>query len=119
MNIRTKRIYEKPSPNDGIRLYVDRLWARGLTKEDAHLDEWMKDIAPSNELRKRFHHDRQKWSEFKRHYYRELDGKTELVSQLWDKAQKNTVILLFSAKDEECNNAIALKEYMEDVFSIP
>jgi uncharacterized protein YeaO (DUF488 family) len=115
MDIQTKRIYEKVARNDGSRIYVDRLWARGLTKEAAHLDEWMKDIAPSDELRKWYHHDKGRWQEFKERYYRELEGKSELVLKLWEEAQKKKVTLLFSAKNEECNNAIALKEYLENV----
>lgn len=117
MDIRTKRIYEKPSQNDGSRIYVDRLWARGLKKEDAHLDEWMREVAPSDELRKWYHHNRQKWQEFKRRYYRELEGKSEPVRKLWEEAQKKKVTLLFSAKNVECNNAIALKEYLENINS--
>jgi uncharacterized protein YeaO (DUF488 family) len=115
MDIQTKRIYEKVARNDGSRIYVDRLWARGLTKEAAHLDEWMKDIAPSDELRKWYHHDKGRWQEFKERYYRELEGKSELVRKLREEAQKKKVTLLFSAKNEECNNAIALKEYLENV----
>jgi uncharacterized protein YeaO (DUF488 family) len=115
MDIQTKRIYEKVARNDGSRIYVDRLWARGLTKEAAHLDEWMKDIAPSDELRKWYHHDKGRWQEFKERYYRELEGKSELVRKLREEAQKKKVTLLFSTKNEECNNAIALKEYLENV----
>ena len=113
MDIRTKRIYEKPSPDDGFRIYVDRLWARGLTKEAARLDEWMRDIAPSDELRKWYHHDMEKWQEFKKRYYHELEQKPELVQEILAKARATKITLLYSAKNTEWNNAIALKEYLE------
>jgi uncharacterized protein YeaO (DUF488 family) len=113
MNIQIKRVYSPPSAEDGRRVLVDRLWPRGLSKASLRLDEWMKDIAPSNELRRKFHHDASRWDEFQKHYFKELDSHSDLVERLiqWSRAGK--VTLLFAAKDEIHNNAVALKNYLE------
>jgi uncharacterized protein YeaO (DUF488 family) len=113
MNIKVKRIYDKPSKEDGLRILVDRLWPRGVSKKDASIDIWIKDIAPSNELRKWFNHDPGKWKEFKVRYFSELDKKSEMVNEILDRAKKDTLTLVFSAKEEKYNNAGALKEFLE------
>ncbi len=113
MSIRLKRVYEKASRSDGKRVLVDRLWPRGLTKEEARIDEWLKDLAPSNQLRKWYEHDPAKWTEFKRRYWKELDRNRGLVSELPDKCRKSTVTFVFSSKEEKLNNAEALKEYIQ------
>ena len=113
MNIQVKRVYDPPSANDGTRILVDRLWPRGLAKASLKLDEWMKDIAPSNELRKRFGHHEGNWKEFQKQYFKELDSHPDLVAQLIQKSRTGKLTLLFAAKDEVHNNAVALKNYLE------
>ena len=113
MNIQVKRVYDPPSADDGLRVLVDRLWPRGLSKASLKLDEWMKEIAPSNELRQWFGHDENKWAEFQKRYFKELDGHSDLIEQLLQKSHTGKLALLFAAKDEEHNNAVALKEYLE------
>ena len=108
-----KRIYDPASPDDGKRILIDRLWPRGLKKEDAKLDEWLKDIAPSDELRKWFAHDPKKWKEFKERYKKELKDKDEILARLKKEMRQGDVTLLYSARDEEHNNAIALKEMLK------
>ncbi|HQD25592.1 MULTISPECIES: DUF488 domain-containing protein [Methanoculleus] len=112
--LRTKRIYEEPSEDDGTRILVDRLWPRGLSKEKAVVDRWEKDLAPSNELRRWFGHDPAKWEEFLRRYRAELEEKEETLAKLQREAAEGTVTLLYAAKDEEHNNAVALKRYLEE-----
>jgi uncharacterized protein YeaO (DUF488 family) len=114
MNIKIKRIYEDPSPADGYRVLVDRLWPRGLRKAEAHIDKWMKELSPSDELRKWFGHDPDKWQEFRHRYIQELSEKMDEVSALFEQTHKQTITLLFAAKDTLHNNAIVLKEYMEN-----
>ena len=109
--ITLKRIYEKPAKEDGTRILVDRLWPRGISKEEAKIDLWLKDIGPSNNLRKWFNHEDSKWEEFRKKYFEELKDKKELLEQI--KKQKGTVTFLFGAKNIEHNNAVALKEYFE------
>lgn len=113
--IKVKRIYESPnsSPGDGKRILIDRLWPRGLRKDEVVIDEWMKEIAPSSQLRKWFGHDPAKWDEFKKRYRQELGDKEELLEELKTDAKHRTVTLLYSAKDTEHNNAVALKELVE------
>ena len=111
--VRIKRVYDPAAPGDGKRILVDRLWPRGIKKEDAGIDEWLKDIAPSTELREWFSHDPAKWEEFKRRYKKELEDKKDLVSALRAEAGKGTVTLLFAAKDTEHVNAAALKEVLD------
>lgn len=113
MGFRLKRVYDNPAKADGRRVLVDRIWPRGLTKEEAQIDEWLKEIAPSARLRKWFGHDPARWTEFKKRYAKELDDQPERVEQLAREARKRTVTLLFGAKDVEHNNAVALKEYIE------
>ena len=111
--IRLKRIYEQPSDQDGFRVLVDRLWPRGLRKKDVRLDLWLKEIAPTDELRKWFFHDPEKWEEFRKGYLKELELKEEYVQKLLKKANETDLTLLYAAKNEDFNNAAVLKEYLE------
>ena len=113
MSIRVKRVYEPPSTRDGRRILVDRLWPRGLSKADAKIDDWPKDIAPSTELRKWFGHDPERWSEFKRRYFAELKSNPDTVRALLDYVRAGTVTFLYSSKERRLNNVVALKEYVE------
>ena len=113
MPVSLKRVYEKPSPNDGKRVLVERLWPRGLKKEDAKVDEWLREIAPSTELRKWFDHDPAKWNEFKNRYWKELEKKQEIISILTKEIEGKQITFVFAAKDEKHNNAVALSEYIE------
>jgi uncharacterized protein YeaO (DUF488 family) len=110
MNIRIKRVYEQPDKDDGMRILVDRLWPRGLTKEKASVDLWLKDIAPSTELRKWFAHDPNKWDEFKKRYLIELKENSEQIRLLKQEIEKGVVTLVYGAKDEEHNEARVLQE---------
>jgi uncharacterized protein YeaO (DUF488 family) len=112
MELHIKRVYETPEKADGQRILVDRLWPRGLTKEKAKIDLWLKDIAPSTELRKWFGHDPEKWKEFRKRYGAELKKNAESVSLLKDQMKKGPVTLVYGAKDEEHNDAFFLKEYL-------
>lgn len=114
-NIKIKRIYDDFDEKDGVRILIDRLWPRGMKKENAHIDEWMKELAPSNDLRKWFGHDPGKWKEFKKKYFSELNKNKELCRELINKNKKN-LTLLYAAKDEEHNNAAALQDYLEKEF---
>ena len=111
--IRIKRIYEPASPDDGRRYLVDRLWPRGMKKEAAHIDGWLKEVAPSNALRNWYGHDPEKWEEFCRQYFAELDSQPETWQPLLDAAQEGVISLLFSTREIEHNNATALKLYLE------
>ena len=113
MGIRVKRVYEPPAPDDGKRFLVDRLWPRGLRKEALRLDGWLKELAPSDELRRWFGHDPAKWEEFRRRYFLELQARPEAWRPLRKAAREGTVTLLFSARDGEHNNAVALKSFLE------
>jgi uncharacterized protein YeaO (DUF488 family) len=108
-----KRAYEPASPTDGFRVLVDRIWPRGVSKEHAALDLWLKDIAPSTELRKWFDHDPGKWADFKKRYTRELTKLDEPVQLLKQKGKRGTVTLVYGARDEEHNQALVLKAYLE------
>lgn len=112
--IRTKRIYEDPEPEDGTRVLVDRLWPRGVSKEDARLDDWLQSVAPSDELREWFDHDPDRWTEFRRRYRAELEDKEDAVDQLLSYARSGTLTLLYAAADREHNNAVALRDYLEE-----
>ena len=114
MNIRIKRVYEKPDEKDGFRILVDRLWPRGLTKEKAAVDLWLKDIAPSTELRKWFNHDPDKWKEFKKRYLNELKENKDVVAVLKDHLRQKTVTLLYAAKDSDHNEALVLSKLFEE-----
>ncbi len=111
--LKIKRVYETPSHDDGKRILIDRLWPRGLRKEEAHIDEWVKDAAPSTALRKWFDHDPGKWGEFRRRFFAELDKAQESTDSIIAAARKGTVTLLFGSKEERYNNAVALKEYLD------
>ena len=119
MTIRIERIYDNPNGNKGnnsFRILVDRLWPRGLSKDKTRIDLWQKDIAPSNSLRKWFGHDEKKWDEFKRKYFKELDEKSnsEMIDEIIKMAKEHSsTTLLYGAKEERFNNAVALKEYLE------
>lgn len=113
LSIRVKRVYDEPGESDGLRILVDRLWPRGIAREKARIDLWLKEIAPSDALRKWFGHDPAKWDAFKSRYFRELEDRPELVAELKEKAQKAPLTLLFAARDPERNNAVALKAYLE------
>ena len=114
MTIAIKRVYEEAAPIDGYRILVDRLWPRGVSREDAKIDEWLKDIAPSNDLRKWFHHEPEKWDEFQRRYFTELDENSEPLKTLGDRIEHHPrVTLVFSAKDADRNNAVVLRDYLE------
>lgn len=111
--IKIKRVYEQPEETDDYRVLIDRLWPRGLTKEKAKVDLWLKDIAPSTELRKWFSHDPAKWDEFKNRYCEELKKNNQFVSKLVDLLKNGKLTLVYGAKDEEHNEAVVLKEYLE------
>ena len=113
--LRIKRVYEPPDDEDGVRVLVDRLWPRGLSRERAQIDLWLKEIAPSNTLRRRFHADPGSWEEFKTAYFAELEGEPaqSAVRDLLDQQTCEPVTLLFAARDETRNNAVALKEWLD------
>src|SRR4051794_39334419 len=113
MAVKIKRVYEKPDEGDGTRILVDRLWPRGLTKEKAKVDLWLKEIAPTTTLRKWFSHDPEKWDEFKKRYLSELKNNTEAVSTLKDEIKKGPVTLIYGARDEEHNEALVLKNTID------
>ena len=116
MTVVLKRVYAEPSPHDGTRVLVDRLWPRGLTKSDAALDVWLKDLAPSNELRKWFHAHPQQWSKFREKYLKELttEAANTALQQLYDLQKKRRrLTLLFASKNEERNNALVLKQLID------
>ncbi|MGA7831276.1 MAG: DUF488 domain-containing protein [Terracidiphilus sp.] len=111
-NIRIKRAYEEPDGEDGTRILVDRLWPRGLTKEKAKVDLWLKDVAPSTELRKWFAHDPAKWAEFRSRYLDELKKNKEQLSLLREEAMKGAVTLVYGAKDQQHNEAVILQKLL-------
>src|SRR5208337_4362242 len=116
MTIALKRVYEAPSRQDGARVLVDRLWPRGLTKEDAALDAWLRDLAPSDELRKWYHAHPQQWSKFRERYLKELSNQAahDALQKLYDLREKRRrVTLLYASKNEEHNNAVVLKQLVE------
>ncbi|MDV6315325.1 DUF488 domain-containing protein [Idiomarina sp. HP20-50] len=112
MTIELKRIYDEPPTDDGYRILVDKMWPRGVSKEDAKLDEWLKSVAPSDELRKWFHNNRSKWDEFRKRYLSELKEHKENLRPYADMGKQQRVVLLYSSKDTEHNNAVVLKEYL-------
>lgn len=113
-NIKTKRIYEPYKKDDGYRILVDRLWPRGVKKAEAHIDDWIKTVAPSASLRKWFAHDPEKWEEFKAKYFAELEEKQDLLENIINQKARANITLIYSARDEKHNNAVALKEYLEN-----
>lgn len=110
--VKIKRVYEEPDPADGRRILVDRLWPRGRSKEQAHVDWWLKEIAPSDELRRWFGHEPAKWQEFKARYREELLAKRPLLEEMRNLAAKETITLLYAARDREHNNAELLRELL-------
>ena len=112
--IKLKRVYESPSPKDGLRVLVERLWPRGLTKERAAVDLWLKDVAPSAELRKWFGHDPARWEQFQERYRQELRQKKDAVQLLRQKGKEGTVTLVYAARDEDHNGALVLKRLLKD-----
>jgi uncharacterized protein YeaO (DUF488 family) len=113
MNIRLKRAYEPAVKDDGTRLLVERLWPRGLTREKAAIDEWLKNIAPTPELRRWYGHDPGKWAIFRRRYLDELRGNSEEVQRLRARAKEGPVTFVYAARDEKRNSAVVLREYLE------
>ena len=113
MGISLKRAYDPPAPGDGFRLLVDRIWPRGVSKDSAHVDLWLKEIAPSAGLPKWFGHDPQKWDEFRNRYFSELRANAEALAQVRALVRKGKVTFVYAAKDTGHNNAVALKEFVE------
>ena len=118
MTIKIERIYDNPTGGDSFRILVDRLWPRGLSKDKVRVDLWQKDVAPSDTLRKWFGHDEKKWDEFKQKYFKELDKNNDVVNTIiiFKAAQAQNSITLLYGKEKRFNNAVALKEYLEDKF---
>jgi uncharacterized protein YeaO (DUF488 family) len=110
--IKVKRVYESPEADDGARFLVERLWPRGMRKESLHMEGWLKDVAPSDALRRWFGHDPGKWIEFQDRYFTELDGKPDATQPIVKAASRGNLTLLYSAHDTEYNNAVALKDYL-------
>jgi uncharacterized protein YeaO (DUF488 family) len=115
--IRIKRVYREPSPEDGMRILIDRMWPRGISKERAHIVDWKKELAPSTPLRKWFGHDPARWTEFRKRYRTELtrSGMMEVLKKLARHSCKRTITLVYSAADEEHNQAVALKEWLDEL----
>jgi uncharacterized protein YeaO (DUF488 family) len=116
VGVKVKRVYDKPAKSDGLRVLVDRIWPRGLKKSEARIDQWLREIAPSTSLRKWFKHDPRKWEQFKKKYAAELEEHREEVEKLARECRKRSVTLLFGAKNTAHNNALALKEYVEELM---
>ena len=112
--IKIKRAYEDYADDDGFRILVDRLWPRGLSTADAHIDLWLKDVAPSSELRKWFGHDPERWAEFRRRYRDELTDRSDNLKDLRNRAEQGTLTLVYAAKDVDHNNAVVLKQAIEE-----
>ena len=115
--IKLKRVYEGPNPSDGFRVLVDRLWPRGISKEEAHIDEWLRDIAPSTELRKWFGHDPQKWPEFQRRYRDELKSNTQSLEKLLADTAGKDITLVYASREERYNNVTVLKEVLQELIA--
>lgn len=116
MIISIKRVYEPSDKEDGFRILVDRLWPRGIKKDDLKYDLWAKDIAPGNDLRKWFEHDPEKWEVFKCRYLKELEKKQNLLKEIIANCEHDSITLLYSAKNIEMNQAVVIKSYIEDKF---
>jgi len=114
MTINIKRVYAPYSESDGYRILVDRLWPRGMKKEDARIDKWLKEIAPSTALRKWFNHEQDKWEEFRQKYHDELNASAALNELLADLKKHQTVTFLFASKEEKINHAVILKQFITD-----
>ena len=113
MQIKIKRVYETPADDDGSRILVDRLWPRGLTKDKAHVDLWLKEIGPSTELRKWFGHEPEKWDAFRKSYLTELEEKGDLIDILLKRASEGPLTLIYAARDQEHNEALVIKRFLE------
>lgn len=113
MQIALKRVYATSSPSDGTRILVERLWPRGLSKQKAEIDLWLKEAGPSTELRRWFDHDPDKWTEFKRRYFEELRVRTEALDPILEHIRAGPVTFVFASREVQFNNAVALKEYFE------
>jgi uncharacterized protein YeaO (DUF488 family) len=111
--IHLKRVYEEPSKKDGVRILVERLWPRGLSKDRAAVDLWLKDVAPSPELRKWFNHDPARWEQFQKRYWQELREKKDAVKLLKQKGKDGTVTLVYAARDKDHNGALALNRFLQ------
>ena len=112
MKVKLKRAYAPAEPDDGYRILVDRLWPRGLAKKSAQIDLWLKDIAPSSELRKWFDHDPKRWRSFRAKYFREIDSRPDPLAVLLDQVRKGPVTLVYGAREERYNDAVVLNEYL-------
>ena len=112
--LKIKRAYESPKRDDGVRFLVDRLWPRGMKKEELKIKAWLKDVSPSPDLRKWFGHDPDKWTEFQKRYRKELKNNSDAWQPILDAAKKGNVTLLYSAKDTEHNSALVLKKFLEE-----
>lgn len=117
MKINIKRVYEPASKEDGVRILVERLWPRGVKKEELQMDFWLKEVAPSTELRKWFSHDPAKWKQFQTKYFAELNENTDALEQIELALRNGIITLLYSSKDTEHNNAVCLKKYLEKKFA--
>lgn len=113
MQIQIKRVYEDVQKSDGVRILVDRLWPRGVSKEKANINFWAKEVAPSNDLRKWYNHEPSKWEEFKARYFNELDQNSDALDELKGYCNTEVVTFLFSTKELKLNNAVALKDYFK------
>jgi uncharacterized protein YeaO (DUF488 family) len=111
--LKLKRAYDPAAKADGTRILVERLWPRGLSRAKVHVDTWLKDVAPSTDLRKWFGHDPEKWPQFRERYFRELDARPEAWQQILSKARRGLVTLIYSSHDTLHNNAVALQEYLQ------
>ena len=114
--IKLKRVYEPPDPADGRRFLVDRLWPRGVRKDAAHVEAWVKDAAPSDELRTWFGHDPERWTEFRERYVRELKQQPDVLAPLLEAARQGDITLVYSARDPEHNQAVVLESVLEDLL---
>jgi uncharacterized protein YeaO (DUF488 family) len=114
LSVSLKRAYETPGPDDGLRVLVDRLWPRGVSRAAAGIDVWLKEVAPSDALRTWFGHDPARWDEFRRRYREELDASPAAVAELRERAALGPITLVYSARDEAHNNAVVLREYIEE-----
>lgn len=115
--IRLKRVYDVKGSLDGVQFLVDRIWPRGVKKQDLHMTDWLKDVAPSDELRRWFGHDPARWDEFRRRYFAELDRNRDAWLPLVEAARRGNITLLYGPRDTEHNNAVALKEYLEQALA--
>ncbi len=113
--IKLKRVYEEPASDDGFRVLVERLWPRGVTKEAARLDLWLKDVAPSPELRKWYSHDVGKWNEFQKRYRAELAKQHDTLQPIKEKQKEGTVTFVYAARDDEHNSALVLRQFIESI----